>query len=312
MRSMSKELYRKEDNLFQSDDWRGFQEAYKRETTKIGDGFGVVLDIPFGKKFAWAQKGPIKIGKDFHNEIEGLKDKVLFVRVEPEEVMSEDIKRYGLKLVTKKSLLSGQSSPKATWVLDLAQDEETLLSKMKQKTRYNIKISEKKGVRVKKSNDVDIFYDLLCATAGRDKGYAPHEKEYYASLIKELGGKGFAQIFVAEKDNEPLSAILVTYYGNVATYLHGGFSDKYRNLMAPYLCQWEAIKEAKVRGCTIYDFWGVAETDDARDPWAGITRFKEGFGGEKVIFPGTYDYVFNNFWYNLLTFAAKVKHLIKR
>jgi lipid II:glycine glycyltransferase (peptidoglycan interpeptide bridge formation enzyme) len=81
--------------------------------------------------------------------------------------------------------------------------------------------------------------------------------------------------------------------------------------MAPYLCQWEAIKYAKEKGCTLYDFWGVAETDDPADPWSGITRFKEGFGGEKVIFAGGYDMILDKLWYNCLSLLARIRRLVQ-
>jgi lipid II:glycine glycyltransferase (peptidoglycan interpeptide bridge formation enzyme) len=183
---------------------------------------------------------------------------------------------------------------------------------MKPKTRYNIRLAEKKGVVVKESTDVDSFYEMLAATSGKNTGYFPHEKSYYKALLAELGPKDMVKLFIAESDGQPLAAILVTFYGKTATYLHGGQNDKARNLMAPYLCQWAAIKEAKARGCESYDFWGVAESDDPNDSWAGITRFKEGFGGQKVITPGSFDLVLRPFWYNTLTMLARIKHSLRR
>lgn len=308
---MRNKLDKKENNLFQSQVWLSFQEKYGRKTIKVNNCTGLIIDIPLGKKFIWVQKGTILLSIDKIKLPSDMKD-VVFIRLEPEKMTEADVFKYSLKKVEAGSLLSGQSSPRATQILDISKSEEEILTGMKQKTRYNIRLAEKKGVQVKIIDDVDVFYDLLLATAGRDRGYFPHEKEYYLKMIEELGGSDNVHIFVAEKDGEYLAAIMASFFGEIATYLHGGFSEGHRNLMAPYLCQWEAMKYARKKKCMVYDFWGVAENDDPSDPWAGITRFKEGFGGEKVIFPGSYDLVINKFWYNLLTYVAKIRHLIKK
>ena len=305
-----KTIYQKENNLTQSPTWASFQRGYGRKTEEADGWLGIRLGLSLGFDLVWFPKAPEKMTDAFIAEV-GKLDTV-FVRVEPSELTETEIKKYAFKKVGPNSLLCGQASPKATWILDLTMTEEDLLAQMKPKTRYNIRLAEKKGVRVKCSDDADVLYEMLTATSGKKTGYFPHEKEYYTKMIEELGKNDSAHIYVAEYQGDPLAAIMVTHVGKVATYLHGGQSEKDRNLMAPYLCQWTAIKEAKARGCELYDFWGVAESDDPNDPWAGITRFKEGFGGEKVVYPGTYDLVLKPFWYNVLTMAAKIKHLVRR
>lgn len=308
---MEQKLYKTENNLFQSPEWLAFQQSYGRHITEF-DGFsGISLDLPFGKQGIWTQKAPVQHLKLETQNLE-LSAGTIFIRVEPSAITESEINGSKLRLVTKASLLSGQASPKATRVLGISESEEEILAQMKPKTRYNIRLAEKKGVVVKEADSADVFYSLLVKTAERDKGYAPHAKEYYQKMLAELGSKGLVKIFIAEHEGEPLAAIMVSFYGEVATYLHGGFNDTKRNLMAPYLCQWEAIKSAKQQGCAYYDFWGVAATDNPNDTWAGISRFKEGFGGEKIVFPGSYDIIVNSFWYHLLTLAAKIKHILRR
>lgn len=309
---MISNLYKKENNLFQSPEWQEFQESFGREIVQFKDCSGIKMPIVKGKSFVWIQKAAPKLPIT----IDQVPKNTVFVRVEPSAKDSplQGSQRTVLKEGTEKSLLSGQKSPKATRVLDISKSEEEILGQMKSKTRYNIRLSAKKGVKVRISDDpkdIDIFYDLLLATAGKDKGYAPHERGYYQKMVESLGKKEIVKLFIAEYDGKPLAGILVSFYGDVATYLHGGSSEEHRELMAPYICQWEAIKYAQANGQRLYDFWGVAENDDPNDSWAGITRFKEGFGGEKVIFPGTYDLVLNKFWYNVLTVAAKIRHLIR-
>jgi lipid II:glycine glycyltransferase (peptidoglycan interpeptide bridge formation enzyme) len=303
---MKEILYKKENNLFQSEGWLSFQEDYGRTLVSFRDSTGIKLHLPFGKSFLWVQKGP---GNVAISEMcaKGKEEGVIFVRVEPMNAENGEMRQVG-----PNTLLSGQASPRATQVVNITEAEEEILAQMKPKTRYNIRLAEKKGVTVKMLDNVDEFFDLLEKTASRDKGYAPHERAYYTGLINNLGKSDMAHIFIAEHEGIPLAAIMVSFFGEVATYLHGGFDADKRNLMAPYLCQWEAIKYARGKGCAYYDFWGVAETDDPGDPWAGITRFKEGFGGEKVIFPGTFDIIISPFWYNVLTFGARLRHIIKR
>lgn len=290
-------FYQKKNNLFQSEQWQTFRQELGEKTVCDKENFGSQLGLPFGKSFVWFQKGKgtPQVSKD-----------VIFIRIEPDKKPGK-----GYRLVESSSLLGGQRSPKKTRVLDLSKTEEELLADMKPKTRYNIRLAEKKGVVVKESDDIDAFYRLLLETSGRDRGYSPHQKEYYQKLMNVLGPKKTAKIFIAFFGDEPIAGILVTCFGEIATYLHGGFSAKSKNLMAPYLCQWQAIKDAKRAGAKVYDFWGVAETNSPNDPWSGITRFKEGFGGSAVEFPGTFDLIVSPFWYNLFSIMAKVRKVFR-
>lgn len=307
---MKQKLFERKNNLFQSPEWLAFQEEAGHQIIEIGGDKALVLDLPFGKKFVWLQKGPNSI-TNYQLPTTNLPGGTVFLRIEPGEISENDVKRLGLRAVKSGSLLSGQASPKATRVLDISGAEEEIMAQMKSKTRYNIRLAEKKGVKIRETNDAEVLCDLLAKTASRDKGYAPHPKEYYQKLMSLLESKGLARIFVAEFEGRPLAAILVSFYGEVGTYLHGGFDESQRNLMAPYLCQWEAIKYAKERGCQYYDFWGVCETDDPKDSWAGISRFKEGFGGEKIVFAGDYDLVLNRFWYDAFSLMAKIKRIMR-
>ena len=100
---------------------------------------------------------------------------------------------------------------------------------------------------------------------------------------------------------------MVSFYGNGAVYLHGGLSYEHRAYMAPYLLHWEAIKDAKKNGFSFYDLWGVAPQNAPADhTWSGITRFKEGFGGEFLEYVGAYDYVYRPAWYKAFNMARNI------
>lgn len=323
MNKMKKVLYKKENNLFQSSDWADFQKSYGRSLVEFGDFQGVNISLPLGKSFTWIQKGPKSISNlkfpwasprdsSRARQISNLPRGTVFVRFEPESISDLEIQKKSLKKVGQNSLLSGQKSPTKTTILEISKTEEDLLAQMKPKTRYNIRLAEKKGVTVTITDKEDQLCELLQKTAQRQNEYSPHPAKYYTKMVEKMAAKGLVKVFVAKDEKgEAIAAIMVSFYGEVAAYLHGGFSDKHRSLMAPYLCQWEAIKYAKKQGCKYYDFWGIAESEDPSDPWAGITRFKRSFGTQDIDFVGAYDLIVNRFWYNILNLLARLSHLLR-
>ena len=241
--------------------------------------------------------------------------------------------------------------PKNTLILDLTKSEEELLKKMKQKTRYNIRLAEKKGVRIRNyelritnheyfRKKFEKFWELVKETSRRDK-FAPHDKNYYWKMLKNLSGekdgirngiprhwmsekasKNFnlqAKLYLAEYKNRIITANIVLSFGDFCVYLHGASSNKYRNVMAPYLLQWRQILDAKKTGCKSYDFWGIdslksqipnpkSQINSKFNDWSGITRFKKGFGGQERNYIGTYDLVFDWKKYYAYKFFRKIKH----
>lgn len=309
---MIKILAKKENNLFQSPVWADFQRAVGKEPQDLSGSLALKTKIFGNKDFYWIQRGPKSL-KSFKPDWTQ-ENKVVFARVEPFEVTPEIIKLLKLKEVTRTSLLGGQKTPKATRVVDLTKHEEEIMAEMKPKTRYNIRLAEKKGIKIRISTDpadASLIYNLLEKTESRGKGYHHFEKNYYQKMMEVLCPAGYLYLILAEQDSQPLAGALVSVFGEVATYLHGGFDVEKRNLMAPFLVQWAGIRLGKEKGARLYDFWGIAETDDPKDSWSGITKFKEGFGGEKVLFPGAFDYVVQPFWYNMLTIVANLRRLIK-
>jgi lipid II:glycine glycyltransferase (peptidoglycan interpeptide bridge formation enzyme) len=178
------------------------------------------------------------------------------------------------------------------WVLDLERErsDEELLGAMRSTTRQRIKQSIKIGVEVTKSvnhQDFDTFYHLLEETAKR-QGFVPQNRTYLTKQFEILSGAGIAELFVARYLGEPLAASIVMFYGDNASYVHGA-SVANSGVPANHLLQWEAIKESKRRGIRVYDFWGISPNDDPDHPLAGVTEFKQGFGGRRVNYIGAWD-----------------------
>src|SRR5688500_5186755 len=204
--------------------------------------------------------------------------------------------------------------PPRTIIVDVRGGEEAILGRMKQKTRYNIRLAQKKGVTVRAWDDIETFHKMLLITGGRD-GFGVHSLEYYRRAYNLLRPKQMGELLVAEYEGKPLAALFVARNGNRAYYLYGASTDEERNRMPTYLLQWEAIKWAKACGCEEYDLWGVPDEDEAaleanfekrNDGLWGVYRFKRGFGGELKRAAQAMDRV-----YNPLLYWLYIKYVIR-
>jgi lipid II:glycine glycyltransferase (peptidoglycan interpeptide bridge formation enzyme) len=212
--------------------------------------------------------------------------------------------------------------PREILVIDITKPEEQLLSEMKPKTRYNIKLSQKHNVSVKvltnnqqltTNNYFDKFIRLVKITAERDK-ITPHPESYYRKMFETIPGD-ILKLYVAEYNSKVIAANIVIHYGDTATYLHGASDNEARNVMAPYILQWQAILDAKKAGLKRYDLGGVKLTYNLQpttNNWQGITRFKTSFSPVTlpIVFPGSYDIVINSFRYNLYRVLQKIRGLV--
>ena len=180
-----------------------------------------------------------------------------------------------------------------------------MLAAMHEKTRYNIRLAERKNVLIRKEpeitgeKDLDTFWSLIQETAARD-GFYTHPREYYKKLLGTRSEMFSNELFIAEYQGRPLAAALINFYGNTATYLHGASSGAHREVMAPHLLHWRIIQEALRRGYGHYDWWGI---DERR--WSGVTRFKRGFGGRQVAYPQSVNIAYRRVWYTLYAAAKR-------
>jgi len=198
-----------------------------------------------------------------------------------------------------------------TVMLDLTQPEETLLARMKQKTRYNIRLALRKGVTVRAGglDDLPSIYRMYAETSVRD-GFVIRDEGYYrllwgTFLTKQSsitpGDRPYAQVLVAEVSGEAVAALFVFCFAAKAWYLFGMSRDAHREKMPNHLLQWEAIRQAKAVGCRVYDLWGAPDEFVESDPLWGVYRFKEGLGGEVVRHLGAWDLPLRPFYYRLYT-----------
>lgn len=196
--------------------------------------------------------------------------------------------------------------PKKTLVIDLTQEDARILSQMKGKTRYNIKLAAKKGVEVvwsDKEKDLKEFFKLHLITAERG-GFKPHSFEHYLNILKtpQLLSRNKVLLALAKHDGKIICANMILFFNETVFYLHGASGNESRNLMGPYLLHYEAIKRAKEEGFKNYDFWGVDN-----NKWAGVSRFKEGFGGHSKYYQPIYEWPLLDYYYKMYCWYRKLR-----
>lgn len=199
--------------------------------------------------------------------------------------------------------------PEYRQIVDISKSEDQILAQMKQKGRYNIRVAQKHNIVVEKSNNIKDFYQIFQETAQRD-GFEVRPQKYFEKLVEVLGDN--AALLVARLQDQILAATIVSFHGETASYLYGASGNEHRETMAPYLLHWEAMREAKARGCKVYDLLAVSPFGDKIDAklakkYAGITRFKEQFGGQKVHLAGSWDLVLKPTWYQIFKMAEKIR-----
>lgn len=301
--------------FLQSWEWGELQPParIKRLGVMVDDELAAVIffiknALPSGRHYYYAPRGPVfkfsiinsQFSIDILNflleEIEKIakEDKAIFLRIEPVFKI----------LDTKYKILNTiDIQPSKTIILDLTKPEGEILAAMHQKTRYNIKLAEKKGVKIIIGNQENFkdFWQLMRTTANRD-GFRLHTEEHYHDVI--FKSNGLAKLLLAYYKNDLVAGNILSFFSDTATYVHGASANIHREAMAPYALQWESIKTAQARGCRYYDFYGINER-----LWPGVTRFKRGYGGVEKEYPGTFDVIFDSLWYNIYQTTRKIKRL---
>jgi lipid II:glycine glycyltransferase (peptidoglycan interpeptide bridge formation enzyme) len=300
----------KEVSILQSSEWGVLKSAFGWETVRfIAEGAGAQIlfrKIFPGISFAYIPKGPVGAGTPaFFNELDEIcrQKNAFFLRIEPDawEDNSQRVIEKGFQDVSR------AIQPRRTVIISLQGTEDEWLARMKQKTRYNIRLAQKKGVEVTQSSDVAVFTKLMALTSQRDK-FGAHSQAYYQKVFDLYNPSGNCQLFIAQYEEKPLAAIMVFAYRGRAYYFYGASGNDRRNLMPNYALQWEAMRWASQQGCVLYDLWGIPDEDeevlegqfDSRtDGLWPVYRFKRGFGGTVVRSACPQDKVYNPLFYRI-------------
>ena len=308
-------------HLLQMGEWGELKEGFGWKPVRVISGnVGVQIlfrRLPLGFTIAYMPKAVINnelLSNEFWREIDSVckRNRAIFLKVEPDGWDDE------FQLISLPSFLVTSPhniQPPRTIIINIQDSEENILSRMKPKCRYNIRLAEKKGVTVRAWDDIAAFHAMMTITGGRD-GFGVHSKEYYQRAYELFHPKGTCELLVAEYEGKPLSSLMVFANAKRAWYVYGASNNEERNRMPTYLLQWEAIRWAKARGCEEYDLWGVpdeseetleANFETRHDGLWGVYRFKRGFGGQLKRAAQALDRV-----YNPLLYWAYVKFIGNR
>ncbi len=230
------------------------------------------------------------------------KRRAIFVRIEPGLVEEERAGPDSVLTEAGFQAVRRTIQPRRTVLVDISGSEDEILGRMKQKTRYNIRLASRKGVAVRKGgrDDLPAFTRLVQVTGGR-QDFGVHSPAYFRAAFDQFSSGDRVGLLLAEFEGRPLAGLMVFALGETAWYLYGASSEEERQRMPAYLLQWEAMRWARAKGCTQYDLWGVPDEDeetleaefaDRSDGLWGVYRFKRGFGGRLIRWAGAYDRVF--------------------
>lgn len=242
---------------------------------------GTFLACPGGPLLDW--KNPRLFGSliRFLSSL-GKEENVSFIRIRPTIFKApqnlELFAQYGFRDAPT------HMHAETTWELDLSCVEEELLSGMRKSTRYDIHRARREGVNVyqsKELKEVENLYKLQIAVVKRQK-FTPFSERYLKSEFSAFVADDQVELFLAKLKEKVLSVAMIVFYGDTAFYHHGASASSPPKISSSHLLLWEAIKEAKRRGLRVFNFWGIASTENPNHPWAGLTFFKKGYGGQRV------------------------------
>ncbi|MFZ6014814.1 MAG: lipid II:glycine glycyltransferase FemX [Patescibacteria group bacterium] len=307
----------KPNTFLQSWAWGEFNKRNGEEVVRLGCykedmlcGIALVILIRAKRgSFLLIPHGPIiQNDTDYKDSIKAIVDYLKnineynicsFIRICPLKIANSENEDLFLSLSFKQAPI--HMHPELAWMIDLKQNEDEILKGMRKTTRHAIKKAESEGVEIIASNDpddIDKFLEVYNQTVSRQH-FVPFSKKYLLNEFNEFNKDQQIQYYFAQYNNKIISAAIIIFDKNGAYYHHGASTHEFPNIPGSQLLQWEAIKQAKQKGCQIYNFWGIAPDENPNHPWAGLSRFKKGFGGYAEEYVHAKDYVLKmSYWLN--------------
>lgn len=240
-------------------------------------------------------------------------EKCLFVRVRPQLLDTPDnrqrFKSLGFRLAPM------HVTADLTSQLDLSKPDDEIKRMMRKGTRYEINRAQKLGIKVEATKDeryLREFCDLQAETARRQK-FVPFSRKFLTEQFKAFAQTGNVVMYRATYQEKLLSMAFIIFYGSEAAYHYGASTELAREFPGAYAIQWQAITEARKRGCHRYNFWGVSEHGQTKHRFYGVSVFKRGFGGEDVAYLPAQDLIISPAKYRATyifeTARRKLRHL---
>ncbi len=271
---------------------------------------GRYLTVPGGPIIAWQNK---EIVNEFLKQVRIIakESNCVFVRVRPQLESNDFSKKIFRDLGFSKAPMHLHAE--LTTQLDITKSPDELMLQMRKTTRYEIRRAIKENIKISVStNEKDIkqFYELQIKTAVRQK-FIPFSYKFLEEQFKVFAKSENALLYKAELDGKMLAQAFIIFYGQEAVYHYGVSTDDGRRFPGAYLIQWEAILEAKKRGLTRYNFWGVAPENNLNHRFSGLSLFKRGFGGKDFEYLHAQDLIINYPGYLLNYLIESVRKKIR-
>lgn len=286
-------------------------------------GFGARLSVMYCPKGPLLDWGNTRLGQRTLTDLRNFARQhgAIFIKIDPDVLLGTGIpgevdevtdpigKQVVASLGVKGWHFSGEQIQfRNTALLDLAASEDQLLANMKQKTRYNIRLADRKGVsvRVGTPDDYGLLYRMYAETSVRD-GFAIRDEDYYQTVFTTFPHPTLdentpcVEPLIAEVEGETVAAVVIFRFAKRAWYLYGMSRDAHREKMPNHLLQWEAMRRAKEAGCTTYDLWGAPDVFNSSDTLWGVLRFKQGLGAQVARFIGAWDLPVRPIYYQVYT-----------
>ncbi|MFC1789614.1 lipid II:glycine glycyltransferase FemX [Patescibacteria group bacterium] len=303
----------KEKTFLQSWNWGEFQQKMGNKIWRLGIfNNGNLIEIALVTKFKTrrgiflliqhlleSDKQALEILLEKLKKI-GKEENASFIRIAPLWIKNEENRKTFRDLGFKEASMHANAY-EATWKLDITFPEEDLLQKMRKTTRYLIRQAQKNNdieiIQSQKIEDVDIFNKLLREVA-KTRHFVPFSSKHPKNEFSVFVDNNQISLFFGKHKGEIVAGAFVIFWNNIAFYHHAALLFQYHKLPIAYLLQWEAIKEAKNRGCKVYDFWGYTDPKKyPKHPWAGPTLFKMGFRGNSTEYLKTQDFpISKKYW----------------
>ena len=304
-------------HILQTGEWGELKSAFGWDPVRLilDDGTGAQImfrRLPLGLTLAYLPKPVFShqqttVSEQFWMEVDTVckKRRAVFLKLEL-DMWEDNSNSPGISPLAFHTSTHNIQPPR-TILVDLSGPEDEILARMKQKTRYNIRLAGKKGLTVRAWDDLPAFHEMMLVTSGRD-GFGVHSLDYYRRAYELFRPTGMAELLLAEYEGRQLAALMVFARGKRAWYMYGASNDQERNRMPTYLLQWEAMRWVRSKGAEEYDLWGVpdageetleAQFTERDDGLWGVYRFKRGFGGELKRAMQAMDRVYNPLLYKL-------------
>lgn len=300
-------------HFLQSPAWEKYEQLEGHTTFRLTEkdfsALAILKTTPVGN-YLFCPYGPsIKNTDSLPHALDALKElaheqRAFFIRIEPTSPLSSQ-EAKSLHLIKSHDL-----DPAHTWIIDLTQPESDITKAIEKRKLRHWRTHENRGIHFRTTQnpeDIAILTKLL-NNLGKRNNFTPQDENHLKNQLKS----GFATLYIAELEDQPIAAALIYDYDNIRYYAHAATDDTHRKLMVGTSLLIQMILDAKSNGSKIFDFWGITTSKDPNHPWYGFTQYKKSFGGQQVNYAGTYDLPLNPLRYKAYLLLRKLNRFKRK